>query len=487
MQKVNFSGNGKSNNEQQNYKANNNNNNNNNDDIHGFGSLGAAPLALGASQDHAMWKGSHYAPTMVDSDIHGLSGVSGPQQMGMVKQTQTAVRQQAMIISQGGMDSLDDTPLSFGAMKPQIQVLPSLNDNGMTETFDEFKSEVPFFVPSKCIGLNGGGLQATPAMYNELTSIVVDETPQQVLEKFSAILSTFSNDIDFSVDAANYIISGQIFVRHFAVFFKISIWEESGNGDRTRFECRRCKGDTMGFTEFWNEIEEILYAQFTNPKGAKNDLEDTDNDANDSMGDDDGGFAFGALPPLDYSFNLDALDVEMNNDEQTAFSKDDLDNFVQDMHDCDPSVVYSIAMLLDAFTVQTQFLQMVLDHTQFVKTVIDIALKHQDTALVRGALIMLEKLCDSKGGADSLMAFRVLDGVTPLLQHDCDLIRKYAIRVLSKLSSAQSWSFNNEKLRRLATVKVSECKSKWAQSNFASNDFIQPQMFENIHQKLIKV
>ena len=60
--------------------------------------------------------------------------------------------------------------------------------------------------------------------------------------------------------------------------------------DRTRFEFRRSKGDTIAFHEFWNEIEQIIYSQVVNVDGPK-----TKNDG------------FGGLPPLeplDYNFNL---------------------------------------------------------------------------------------------------------------------------------------------------------------------------------------
>ena len=85
------------------------------------------------------------------------------------------------------------------------------------------------------------------------------------------------------------------------------------------------------------------------------------------------------------------------------------------------------------------------------------------------------------------MAFNVLDGVIPLLQHNCGLIRKYAVRVLSKLASAQYWKISNDKLRRFAQIKVKQCQSEWQYNQYATNDFIQPSMFENINQKLIKV
>ena len=207
-----------------------------------------------------------------------------------------------------------------------------------------------------------------------MTSVVVDESPKQVLNKFRMILSSFSNDIDFSVDEQNYVINGQIFIRHFAVVFKISIWTEQS---QSRFEFRRCKGDTVAFTEFWNEIEDILYKQFTNAQGHKSKFHD---DYEDDLG---GLDEFGSLPPLDYNFNLDldeSMDSMNNNNQMT---NKDLDNFCYDMQECDPSVVYSFAMLLDAFKVQTQFIQMVFNHNQFIKCIIESALTHQDTALVR--------------------------------------------------------------------------------------------------------
>merc|ERR1712087_601071 len=42
----------------------------------------------------------------------------------------------------------------------------------------------------------------------------------------------------------------------------------------------------------------------------------------------------------------------------------------------------SIATLLDAFQVQVQFVQTVLNHAAFIKCLLESALSHQDTALV---------------------------------------------------------------------------------------------------------
>lgn len=162
----------------------------------------------------------------------------------------------------------------------------------------------------------------------------------------------------------------------------------------------------------------------------------------------------------------------------------DLDNFVYDMEQWDPSVVYSIAMLLDAFQVQGQFVQMVLNHAAFIKCLLNNALSHQDTALVRGALITLEKLCETSEGAELLMSQRVLDRVVPLLNHLCELMGKYAVRVLSALSAATatSWKFSNERLAAYAAHSVTQCRDKWATS---SNDFVKSEMFEAIQSKLV--
>ena len=109
------------------YKGNGLNEQANNDDIHGFGKLGAAPLALGANRNAPMWKGSSNAPTMLDT--FGLSGISGPQPMAMSKQQQTTVHQQAIVMpnQSGQFMELNQAPLSFGnkSKGPSIMVLPS--------------------------------------------------------------------------------------------------------------------------------------------------------------------------------------------------------------------------------------------------------------------------------------------------------------------------------------------------------------------------
>merc|ERR1719464_510784 len=370
----------------------------------------------------------------------GLSQISGASMLGGM--SKTAVRQQVIAAPMG--DMAGPSGLSKA---PQLVVLPNAEQQSQEMDFAEFKQQAPmFFVPSKCVGTNGGGLQPTPAMYSELTSIVVDESPEDVLSKFKGLLSGFSHDIDFSIDEANFEIHGTGFIKHFAVFFKISIWSE--NDDRTRFECRRQKGDTFGFTEFWTQIEDQLYRAFTNARGQRSEEEDEDEESGAQM--------------------------------QSGMTPKDLDDFVYDMQQWDPSVVYSIAMLLDAFQVQGQFVQMVLNHAAFIKCILESALSHQDTALVRGALITLEKLCESSSGADLLMSHDVLDRVVPLLNHRCELIRKYAVRVLSALSSAASWKFSNGRLAAFAKHSVAQCRSKWA-----TNDFIKSEMFEAIQSKLV--
>lgn len=78
-----------------------------------------------------------------------------------------------------------------------------------------------------------------------------------------------------------------------------------------------------------------------------------------------------------------------------------------------------------------------------------------------------------------------MDRVVPLLQHKTDLIRKYAVRLLSKLSNAKSWKFNNDKLRKFASLSIEECQSKWENCRFATNDFIKQSMYESINAKLV--
>jgi len=455
-----------------------NNNNNNNqqpqDDLFGASavshlSFGAGPVARGAVA--AM-------PAMDDP----MANIVAPPMGAMSKQSaqQTTVQAQMFAAPMGSMAELGNG-LSKGKA-PQIMVLPNVGQQETEEVdFSEFKQQAPMhFVASKCVGTNGGGLQPTPAMYSELTSIVVDESPEEVLSKFTTILNAFSHDIDFTVDEANFEIHGTVFVKHFAVFFKISIWSE--NDDRTRFECRRQKGDTFGFSEFWTQIEDQLYRDFTNARGARSEAED-EFGADDELSDEMSGL--GALPPLDYNLGgLDMALIEQADDEEdtkeSGMTPKDLDDFVYDMQQWDPSVVYSIAMLLDAFQVQGQFVQMVLNHAAFIKCILESALSHQDTALVRGALITLEKVCETSSGADLLMSYEVLDRVVPLLNHRCELIRKYTVRVLSALSSASSWKFGNARMAAFAKHSVAQCRGKWT-----TNDFIRAEMFEAIQSKLV--
>lgn len=460
----------------------NNNNSANEDTNEYFGasgisalSFGGGPVARGATAQQTNFD------SMANIDPMGMGQMG---QMGMAKQQQTMVHQQVFAAPLSNMSELSNAPNGMSKSKaPQIMVLPSV---GQMETevmdFAEFAQKAPMhFVASKCVGTNGGGLQPTPAMYSELTSMVVDESPEEVLSKMTTLLNNFSHDIDFSIDAQNFEIHGTVFVKHFAVFFKISIWSESDSSDRTRFECRRQSGDTFGFSEFWEQIEEQLYQNLTNARGARSD-----------NGDELSGL--GGLPPLDYNLEgLPPLDMSLldgadggdggdEDEKSSGMTPKDLDDFVFDMKAWDSSVVYSIAVLLDAFQAQGHLVQMVLNHAAFLKCILESALSHQDTALVRGALITLEKLCGTSAGADLLVSYDVLERVVPLLNHRCELIRKYTVRVLSALSSkcSESWKFNNARMAAFASHSVKQCRGKWT-----TNDFIKTEMFEAIESKLV--
>jgi len=442
---------------------------------------GGAELDLGASDD-SVWKGSsQHAPTQVES--FGLSALSGPSPMMAKGAQQTGITMQAMAMPLSNLGALDTEPVSFMApmggltKKPQNEVMPTMDDNVEFEDFAEFKQDVAFFVPSKCSAPSG--LQRTPLYYNEMTSIVVDESPKEVLDKLSGILTAYSNDIEVNVDAANFIISGHVYIRNLAVFFKITVWDDGSN--RSRLECRRTKGDAVGFTEFWNQMESKIYSQF---EGAAGDgMEFSDGDAFS----DDGGdpLQLGPLPALDYNLRL-SLDGVDDAEEAvpSGLTPRHLGDFVQEMEASDASAVYSIAVLIDALHASTA--SMLLENVAFLKCVIESALTHRDTALVRGALVVLERLCaDSECGADTLVGHGVLDRVIPLLNHEVDLIRKYAVRLLGKLCSAESWTLENQKLKHFAKRSMSDCRAKWADSQFVANGFIQTQMFEDITKKLV--
>jgi len=440
-----------------------------------------AALTFGSrSNDDGPYRASaNHAPTQLDT-FNPLGGLGGPQMMSKGQQM-TGIHMESMAFSQGGLGGLGQ-PLTFAsnntAKQPLLQVLP--NDN-MVMDFSEFKTEPePFFVPSKCVAPSG--LQPTPMFYNELTSIVVDESPKQVLDKMSSILNQYSNDIDFEVDSTNFSIMGQVFVHNLAVYFKITVWDEGKN--RTRFEFRRTKGDTVAFTEFWNKLEEELYQQFGNPVGfghGQNAIapeEDFDAD-------------FGALPPLaPLDYNLTNIDLDnASNDEEEAtggLTPKHLGEFVNDMKESDPSVVYTIAMLIDAL--QTSTASMLLNNGAFLQCIIESVLTHRDTALVRGALVMLAKLCeDCESGADTLIGYGVLDRVIPLLNHKLDLIQKHAVRLLGQLTAAKSWKLENEKLGQFAKYSVNECRTKWQNAQCIKNGFIQTSMLDDINKKLISV
>jgi len=101
---------------------------------------------------------------------------------------------------------------------------------------------------------------------------------------------------------------------------------------------------------------------------------------------------------------------------------------------------------------------------------------------------MLAKLCDDcESGADTLIGYGVLDQVIPLLNHDLDLIRKHAVRLLGKLTAAKAWKLENEKLGHYAKRSVAECRDNWQNAPCTKNGFIETSMLDDINKKLISV
>ena len=100
---------------------------------------------------------------------------------------------------------------------------------------------------------------------------------------------------------------------------------------------------------------------------------------------------------------------------------------------------------------------------------------------------MLERVCESNEGAQTLIALSVLDRIVPLLGADHnELIQKYTVRLLAKLSAVPCWMFGNNKLKKYAEISLKECEKKWENCRFATNDFIKSTMFESINAALIK-
>jgi hypothetical protein len=360
-------------------------------------------------------------------------------------------------------------------VQPPAPMLKGSNDVvNDVEFMQGFERPQVFFIPSKCA--QPMGVQDTPVMYNEFTSRVVDESPEQVLEKLSTILSTFSNDIDITVNQQTYVIDGLVFMRNMAVFFKISIWNEpTPKQQRTRFEFRRTKGDTASFQDFWSQMLDLIHANFANVSGDDDPLSSSEDD-------------FGGMLALDYNFDLDAGMDEDSKIDASRISQSDLDNFVQDVEECDPSMVYSLGLFLQTLqSAQSDVLSSVFAHVQFLQCLIQSALTHQDTAFVRAGLVALDILCNSESDAQALVDLQALDKIVPLLQHDSQLIRKYSVRVLSKLSDAKQWKFSDAKLKRFASIALSECQSNWKECNHATADFVDDAMFNSITDKLVTV
>lgn len=221
-------------------------------------------------------------------------------------------------------------------------------------------SSSPFFVPSKLV-LNGN-LRNTPAVFNEMNSFLVSDSPTDALKACEKVFSNLDFDVIFNVDCNNFIIAGTAFITDLGIDFKLCIFED-GNG--TRFEICRCGGDSIAFHNLYECVKQSL------AKCLKVVCDDSFVD--------DSPFFFPPLPSFSMS-SLDSLDFYADMDIK-GYNEQDLDRFAQDLNEDS----YQLETLAEVFALDKK---VIVEHKMLVDAVIGCC-QSSDIAVQRFVILAL--------------------------------------------------------------------------------------------------
>lgn len=261
--------------------------------------------------------------------------------------------------------------------------------------------------------------QSGAQSYNEISSFSVDKLNcAETVSKLSTILSSYSNEIDFSVDMdKNTIENGCVFMNnYFSVYFMIYV-ETDENTKKTRFEFRRQSGDGLASAKFLGDVKSLFFGG-----------DDKEN----------------SLIALD--LKADDLEMKVNKDQQEKMMIHEAlisDDFVGD--DLDENAEnYLYGQLVKNKAVNK--LGDTVDHKILCKTLIEKeTLLHEDIAVVRASLLILNKMANDKedyGLADNAALFALL---SQIMTKQRGLVQQYALKLLSDMAqSEKEWKMNDK-------------------------------------------
>ena len=307
---------------------------------------------------------------------------------------------------------------------------------------------------------------------NDLSSHEVKgQSPEQVLNRLTSVLLQYSPELDMAVNEKEQCIDCVLFTESSfeALRFKLGVFEHFGS---TRFELLRHDGAALSMAKLEGDLKALFFSK---------DGGDVDPEDEEKGGDDPFSFIamdldVSGMPPLP---NLGMAGMTA----PSGISQDDLDEICQSLMGNARHCVDELYDLHCDLTENISMAQDITDHGRLVTTLIDVASKHEDIAVVRACVLMLDALCNDKEAAMLLMTQNAIyKQLSAMLSGKSILVRNYVVRLLATLSSLK-WNMDSD-LAKTVESEVKGYHAEWKKSLSAQSGLIEEKTFTAIYNKL---
>jgi len=240
----------------------------------------------------------------------------------------------------------------------------------------------------------------------------------QALSALSNALYAISEDIDFTVSANSNCIEGVVFISNHTIFFALYLHTHDALQNGVTIEYRRTRGDSLCSAHFWTQIQNSLL-----------------NKPSTDMS------TFSCFPELAALPALDDLDIELEDASEISL----LDELEVTFANEECFLSSSLWSLSDAMATSPALCRALWARQSLVSSLLD-ALESRDIGVVRGSMLVLERLADHVDIPE--LGEAELGRLCALLQHPRKLIRKYVIRLLARLAEAKSTEWTMDGITR---------------------------------------
>eukprot|EP01084_Bolivina_argentea_P249965 418617_1 len=303
---------------------------------------------------------------------------------------------------------------------------------------------------------------------NEVSSFSVENLQyNEIINKLSSILSSYSSEIDFKVNTdKNTITDGIVFIsNYYCIFFEINVVKQDNNSSKIEFQ--RESGDDIAAAKFLGDIK----SRFLDDK-TTDSKEEKDSDKQEN-----------AL--IDLELNLNGLEeVKVNEkDKEMMMVHEALikDQFLGDSnYNNENEENYLYNKLIEKKVINANEIT---DHKILCQKLMNKnLLLHKDIAIIRASLLILKQFVDVYTDLflndDKVLLFGLLNELFKTQKYG--LIKKYAIELLAELAKIKDkdWKLDDVlkgELNKL--IKEFDEESK-------NSKYYQVDMFKIIYEKL---